>query len=121
VRDKNGEQVSAAPCDKFARGKTGLCAAHSALVSDRQVHGGSAVGSAITPGLAPGLFRGLVSGAGQSRPSTLTTTTASMGAETAVIGINRPGGSVSVEMRSGGTDSPVVSGKRPFLLICMPC
>ncbi|KAJ6808971.1 uncharacterized protein M6B38_163850 [Iris pallida] len=28
------------PCDRFARGKTGLCAAHSALVQDRCVHGG---------------------------------------------------------------------------------
>ncbi|XP_010261439.1 PREDICTED: uncharacterized protein LOC104600276 [Nelumbo nucifera] len=30
----------AAPCDRFARGKTGLCAAHNALVQDRRVHGG---------------------------------------------------------------------------------
>jgi hypothetical protein len=106
MRDKNGEQVSQAPCDKFARGKTGLCAAHSALVSDRQVHGGSAVGSAVTPGLAPGLFRGLVTGAGQNRPNPLVTT--STGTETAATG-GRPVGSVSVEM-SRATDSPVVSG-----------
>ncbi|KAJ4955733.1 hypothetical protein NE237_012516 [Protea cynaroides] len=26
-------------CDRFARGKTGLCAAHSALVQDKRVHG----------------------------------------------------------------------------------
>lgn len=106
MRDKNGEQVSQAPCDKFARGKTGLCAAHSALVSDRQVHGGSAVGSAVTPGLAPGLFRGLVTGAGQNRPNPLVTT--STGTETAATG-GRPVGSVSVEM-SRATDGPVVSG-----------
>ncbi|KAG0582966.1 hypothetical protein KC19_3G097900 [Ceratodon purpureus] len=107
MRDKNGEQVSQAPCDKFARGKTGLCAAHSALVSDRQVHGGSAVGSAVTPGLAPGLFRGLVTGAGQNRPSALATT--STGADTAATGGSRPVASVSVEM-SRATESPVVSG-----------
>ena len=107
VRDKNGEQVSQAPCDKFARGKTGLCAAHSALVSDRQVHGGNAVGSAVTPGLAPGLFRGLATGAGQNRPSALATT--STGTQTAVTGVSTPVASVSVEM-SKATDSPVVSG-----------
>ncbi|OVA01881.1 hypothetical protein BVC80_9079g15 [Macleaya cordata] len=28
------------PCDRFARGKTGLCAAHNALVQDKCVHGG---------------------------------------------------------------------------------
>ncbi|XP_042506046.1 uncharacterized protein LOC122082502 [Macadamia integrifolia] len=32
-----------APCDRFARGKTGLCAAHSALVQDRRVHGGGTI------------------------------------------------------------------------------
>ncbi|XP_068644613.1 uncharacterized protein [Aristolochia californica] len=35
------------PCDRFARGKTGLCAAHSALVQDRRVHGGGTLGAAI--------------------------------------------------------------------------
>ncbi|XP_073307732.1 uncharacterized protein [Primulina huaijiensis] len=30
------------PCDSFIRGKTGLCAAHSALVQDKRVHGGGA-------------------------------------------------------------------------------
>ncbi|CAD5185384.1 uncharacterized protein LOC135624870 [Musa acuminata AAA Group] len=29
-----------APCDRFARGKLGLCAAHTALVEDHCVHGG---------------------------------------------------------------------------------
>lgn len=32
-------------CDRFARGKTGLCAAHSALVQDRCVHGGGTLGT----------------------------------------------------------------------------
>lgn len=40
--DVGGQQ-----CDRFARGKTGLCAAHSALLQDRRVHGGGTVGAAI--------------------------------------------------------------------------
>lgn len=108
VRDKNKEPVSGAPCDKFARGKTGLCAAHSALVTDRQVHGGSAVGSTVTPGLAPGLFRGLVTGAGQSRPSGMATTSTT--AETTATGGSAPLRSMSGEMRSGATESPAVTG-----------
>uniref|UniRef100_A0A5B6ZAI1 WRKY19-like zinc finger domain-containing protein n=1 Tax=Davidia involucrata TaxID=16924 RepID=A0A5B6ZAI1_DAVIN len=35
---------AAAPCDKFARGKSGLCAAHSAQVQDKQIHGGGSLG-----------------------------------------------------------------------------
>ncbi|XP_077212625.1 uncharacterized protein LOC143847584 [Tasmannia lanceolata] len=31
-------------CDRFARGKIGLCAAHSALVEDKRVHGGGTLG-----------------------------------------------------------------------------
>ncbi|URE13506.1 hypothetical protein MUK42_22465, partial [Musa troglodytarum] len=31
-------------CDKYARGKTGLCAAHSALLQDHRVHGGGMLG-----------------------------------------------------------------------------
>lgn len=107
MKDKNGEPVSGSPCDKFARGKTGLCAAHSALVTDRQVLGGSVIGSAIAPGLAPGLFRGLVAGAGQSRPSGLATTSTT--AETAATGGSRPVGSVSAEMRSGASETPDAS------------
>ncbi|RWR93243.1 hypothetical protein CKAN_02248400 [Cinnamomum micranthum f. kanehirae] len=38
-----------APCDRFARGKTGLCAAHSALVQDHCVHGGGTLGFAQDP------------------------------------------------------------------------
>ncbi|KAG0455852.1 hypothetical protein HPP92_023640 [Vanilla planifolia] len=33
------------PCEKFARGKAGLCSAHSALVQDERVHGGDAMAS----------------------------------------------------------------------------
>ncbi|CAK9176953.1 unnamed protein product [Ilex paraguariensis] len=33
-----GDQASA-PCDKFARGKSGLCASHSAQVQDKQIYG----------------------------------------------------------------------------------
>ncbi|XP_043714319.1 uncharacterized protein LOC122662679 [Telopea speciosissima] len=36
-----------APCDRFARGKTGLCAAHSALVQDRRVHGGGTLALSV--------------------------------------------------------------------------
>lgn len=36
-----------APCDRFARGKTGLCASHSALVQDKRVHGGGTLQSTI--------------------------------------------------------------------------
>ncbi|KAF5195540.1 Wrky transcription factor [Thalictrum thalictroides] len=36
-----------APCDRFARGKTGLCASHSALVQDKRVHGGGTLVSTI--------------------------------------------------------------------------
>ncbi|OIW18984.1 hypothetical protein TanjilG_23761 [Lupinus angustifolius] len=39
-------------CDKFARGKSGLCAAHSSLVQDR--------GSNKRSLIAPGIFRGLI-------------------------------------------------------------
>ncbi|XP_010917189.1 uncharacterized protein [Elaeis guineensis] len=40
--------AGAPPCDRFARGKTGLCAAHSALVQDRCVHGGGSLGLSAT-------------------------------------------------------------------------
>ncbi|KAG4999550.1 hypothetical protein AAZX31_08G072600 [Glycine max] len=39
-------------CEKFARGKSGLCAAHSSLVQEREMNKGGLI--------APGLFRGLV-------------------------------------------------------------
>ncbi|KAG2625465.1 hypothetical protein PVAP13_3KG207852 [Panicum virgatum] len=39
--------VGEAPCDKFARSKIGLCAAHSALIEDHCVHGGGSLGPAI--------------------------------------------------------------------------
>ncbi|KAK9276984.1 hypothetical protein L1049_006523 [Liquidambar formosana] len=35
------------PCNSFARGKTGLCASHSALVQDRRVHGGATLGHMV--------------------------------------------------------------------------
>lgn len=38
---------AATPCDRFARGKTGLCASHSALVQDKRVHGGGTLGSTV--------------------------------------------------------------------------
>ncbi|KAJ4832354.1 hypothetical protein Tsubulata_002152 [Turnera subulata] len=36
-----------APCNSFARGKTGLCALHSGLVQDKRVHGGVTLGPII--------------------------------------------------------------------------
>ncbi|KAJ4733617.1 protein kinase family protein [Rhynchospora pubera] len=39
-----------APCDRFARGKVGLCAAHTALLDDTRVHGGQSVGSVVSGG-----------------------------------------------------------------------
>ncbi|KAK9103787.1 hypothetical protein Sjap_021041 [Stephania japonica] len=38
---------STEPCDRFARGKIGLCAAHSALVQDKRVHGGGHFGPIV--------------------------------------------------------------------------
>ncbi|XP_051225017.1 uncharacterized protein [Lolium perenne] len=39
--------VDTEQCDKFARSKTGLCSAHSALVQDHCVHGGGTLGPVI--------------------------------------------------------------------------
>ncbi|XP_031504120.1 uncharacterized protein LOC116266838 [Nymphaea colorata] len=41
-----GQGVAQGPCDRFARGKTGLCQAHSALVQDKRVHGGGTLSQA---------------------------------------------------------------------------
>ncbi|XP_057950496.1 uncharacterized protein LOC131145436 isoform X2 [Malania oleifera] len=41
-----GDQA-AGPCDKFARGKSGLCASHSAQVEDMRVHGGDTLDSTL--------------------------------------------------------------------------
>ncbi|CAI9755484.1 unnamed protein product [Fraxinus pennsylvanica] len=35
------------PCNSFARGKSGLCASHGALVQDNRVHGGATIGTVI--------------------------------------------------------------------------
>ncbi|XP_075102527.1 uncharacterized protein LOC107821888 [Nicotiana tabacum] len=35
------------PCNSFARGKTGLCASHGALVQDKRVHGGATLGAMV--------------------------------------------------------------------------
>ncbi|KAL0324248.1 UNVERIFIED_CONTAM: hypothetical protein Scaly_2391900 [Sesamum calycinum] len=35
------------PCNTFARGKTGLCASHGALVQDKRVHGGATIGIVV--------------------------------------------------------------------------
>lgn len=41
-----GDQPTA-PCNSFARGKTGLCALHSGLVQDKRVHGGVTLGPIV--------------------------------------------------------------------------
>ncbi|GAV74943.1 hypothetical protein CFOL_v3_18423 [Cephalotus follicularis] len=48
-------------CEKFARGKSGLCAAHSSMVQESGTSKGSLIG--------PGLFHGLVSAASTTRSS----------------------------------------------------
>ncbi|CBI34417.3 unnamed protein product, partial [Vitis vinifera] len=35
------------PCSSFARGKTGLCASHNALVQDKRVHGGATLAHTV--------------------------------------------------------------------------
>ncbi|KAG1335137.1 hypothetical protein COCNU_03G012560 [Cocos nucifera] len=41
------------PCDRFARGKIGLCAAHAAQVEDHRVHGGHVLGAVTAPYPSP--------------------------------------------------------------------
>ncbi|KAK8955785.1 hypothetical protein KSP40_PGU013344 [Platanthera guangdongensis] len=41
-------------CDRFSRGKGGLCTAHSALVQDYQVHGGETIGTLTAQKPKPG-------------------------------------------------------------------
>lgn len=72
VQGKNGETLPG-PCDRFARGKTGLCAAHSASVQDWRIHGGDT----LCPGIGPGLFHGLASTSGTKSQDTSTPNTPS--------------------------------------------
>ncbi|KAE9610707.1 hypothetical protein Lalb_Chr07g0189461 [Lupinus albus] len=60
-------------CEKFARGKSGLCAAHCRMVQDRESSKGSLI--------APGIFRGLVPSA-----STACSSFTSTGVSTVVSG-----------------------------------
>ncbi|TVU20112.1 hypothetical protein EJB05_36305, partial [Eragrostis curvula] len=46
-QEGSGFGAGGPPCDKFARSKIGLCAAHSALIEDHCVHGGGSLGPAI--------------------------------------------------------------------------
>lgn len=61
VKDRTGDLFKG-PCERFARGKLGLCAAHCALVQDRRVHGAGTIGNTLSSGIGPGLFRGIVEG-----------------------------------------------------------
>lgn len=72
LQGKNGETLPG-PCDRFARGKTGLCASHSALVQDWRIHGGGS----LYPGIGPGLFHGLASTSGTKSQDTSTPSTPS--------------------------------------------
>lgn len=53
-------------CEKFARGKSGLCAAHTSMVQERDGNvnkkGNFGTGIGIGIGIGPGLFHGLVPG-----------------------------------------------------------
>lgn len=40
------------PCNTFARGKTGLCGSHGALVQDKRVHGGATIGITVPDSVA---------------------------------------------------------------------
>lgn len=59
-------------CEKFARGKSGLCAAHSSMVQERGTNNGGLIG--------PGLFHGLVSGASTATGSSFENNYSSSGA-----------------------------------------
>ncbi|KAM3331140.1 hypothetical protein ACQJBY_027286 [Aegilops geniculata] len=43
----SGFGIGTEQCDKFARSKTGLCSAHTALVQDHCVHGGGTLGPVV--------------------------------------------------------------------------
>ncbi|KAL3814438.1 hypothetical protein ACJIZ3_015706 [Penstemon smallii] len=58
-------------CEKFARGKSGLCAAHCSLVQGRDMNRGGMIG--------PGLFNGLVPGGGSTGRGSLDNTCSSSG------------------------------------------
>jgi hypothetical protein len=45
-QEDSGFGVGGPPCDKFARSKIGLCAAHGASIEDHCVHGGGSLGPA---------------------------------------------------------------------------
>ncbi|CAI9103980.1 OLC1v1002580C1 [Oldenlandia corymbosa var. corymbosa] len=69
-------------CEKFARGKSGLCAAHTSLVQGQETSKGSMIG--------PGLFHGLVSAASTARSN-----------------VERSYSSCGASMMSGSTGSPI--------------
>eukprot|EP00249_Psilotum_nudum_P020259 c27626_g1_i1 orf=268-3072(-) len=66
IKDKGGELVKG-PCERFARGKLGLCAAHSALFQDGRVHGDASLGHAVTAGFQPALTWGFMPVPGQKQ------------------------------------------------------
>lgn len=100
-------------CEKFARGKSGLCAAHSSLVQLRENNRGCLIG--------PGLFHGLVSVASTAR-SSLDNTHSSSGIGDSVDSLERPAKRqhlippqvlVPLSMKSSSSCSPFVSAEKP--------
>ncbi|KAJ7565490.1 hypothetical protein O6H91_02G063100 [Diphasiastrum complanatum] len=81
IIEGNGE-LSRTACDRFARGRLGLCAAHGALLQDQRVNGKTVGASSFGPGLTPGLFRGLVSGSVQNTVSKGTPLSSTVGLST---------------------------------------
>ncbi|KAK3001810.1 hypothetical protein RJ639_021852 [Escallonia herrerae] len=51
------------PCNSFARGKTGLCTSHGALIQDKRVHGGGTLGAIVKDSKSgkPEKMKGVVS------------------------------------------------------------
>lgn len=78
-------------CEKFARGKSGLCAAHSSLVQGQEANKGSLIG--------PGLFHGLVCAASTVRSN-----------------VDKTYSSCGGSMTSESTDSPEKRPKRQYLI-----
>lgn len=102
-------------CEKFARGKSGLCAAHSSLVLERETSKGGLIG--------PGLFHGLVS-AGSTAGSSFDYTYSSSGVSVisdSIDSLENPGKRhlipsqvlVPLSMKSSSSYSNLLSSEKP--------
>ena len=95
-------------CEKFARGRSGLCAAHGTLVASQQRRGGGGM-------IGPGLFHGIV----------LSASAANMNSDYSSLGVSTVsdcGGSPEVATRrqgsSGGEDEVLESNFGELLRTC---